>query len=57
MTTGELKQAILSIDQKVPDFDFLYAGRMIRANDKILSDFIKEDNLSLYTNAKGVHGG
>jgi hypothetical protein len=41
MTTGELKQTILSIDQTVSDFDFLYAGRMIRSNDKVLSDFIK----------------
>ena len=41
----------------VPDFDFLYAGKMIRSNDKVLEEFIKEDNLTLYTNAKGVHGG
>lgn len=57
MTTGELKYNLLQIDNTVPDFDFLYAGRMIRANDKVLGDFIKEDNLTLYTNAKGVHGG
>lgn len=57
MTTGELKYNILQIDKSVPDFDFLYAGRMIRSNDKVLQDFIKEDNLKLYTNAKGVHGG
>lgn len=36
MTTGELKASILQIDYSVPDFDFIYAGRMIRANDKIL---------------------
>lgn len=41
----------------MPDFDFLYCGRMIRSNDKILEDFINKDNLKLYTNAKGVHGG
>lgn len=57
MTTGELKYNILQTDHTVPDFDFLYAGRMIRSNDKVLQDFIKEDNLKLYTNAKGVHGG
>ena len=57
MSVGELKQVILSIDNTVPDFDFLYCGRMIRSNDKILGDFINTDNLKLYTNAKGVHGG
>jgi hypothetical protein len=57
MTVGELKYNLLQIDNSIPDFDFLYAGRMIRSNDKILHDFIKEDNLTLYTNAKGVHGG
>lgn len=36
MSVGELKQVILSIDDTVPDFDFLYCGRMIRSNDKIL---------------------
>jgi hypothetical protein len=36
MTTGELKYNILQFDSSVPDFDFLYAGRMIRANDKVL---------------------
>jgi len=36
MTVGELKYAILQIDTSVSDFDFLYAGRMIRANDKVL---------------------
>ena len=41
MTTGELKYNILQIDHTVPDFDFLYAGRMIRSNDKVLQDFIK----------------
>jgi hypothetical protein len=30
---------------------------MIRSSDKILEDFISLDNLKLYTNAKGVHGG
>ena len=48
---------ILAIDQAVPDFDFLYCGRMIRSNDKILGDFVTENCLKLYTNAKGVHGG
>ena len=57
MTTGQLKAIILSIDDTVPDFDFLYAGRMIRSNDKVLSDFINEQNMTLYTNSKGVHGG
>jgi hypothetical protein len=57
MTTGELKYNILQFDNRVPDFDFLYAGRMIRSNDKVLQDFIKLDNMTLYTNAKGVHGG
>ena len=57
MTTGELKLAILSIDTTVPDFDFLYAGRKITSNEKVLEDFINGDNLTLYTNAKGVHGG
>lgn len=36
MTIGELKLAILNVDNSVPDFDFLYAGRMIRSADKIL---------------------
>ncbi len=57
MTTGELKTHILQIDQRVPDFDFLYAGKMIRSNDKVLQDFITPPNMTLYTNAKGVHGG
>jgi hypothetical protein len=57
MTVGELKAVILSIDSTVPDFDFLYCGRMIRSNDKVLEDFINQDNMKLYTNAKGVHGG
>lgn len=57
ITTGQLKQEILQRDRTVPDFDFLYAGKMIRANDKVLGDFMKEENLTLYTNAKGVHGG
>lgn len=30
---------------------------MIRSTDKILEDFINVDNLTIYTNAKGVHGG
>jgi hypothetical protein len=30
---------------------------MIRNNDKILEDFINKDCMTLYTNAKGVHGG
>ena len=57
MTTGELKTAILQIDHTVPDFDFMYAGRMIRSSDKVLQDFITPPNMTLYTNAKGVHGG
>ena len=57
MTLGELKLAILSVDSTVPDFDFLYAGRMLRSADKVLGDFINEHNMTLYTNAKGVHGG
>lgn len=57
MTTGELKAQILQADSSVGDFDFIYAGRMIRANDKVLGEFIKADNLVIYTNAKGVHGG
>jgi hypothetical protein len=57
MTTGELKSVILSIDDTVPDFDFLYQGRMIRSNDKVLEDFVNKDCMTLYTNAKGVHGG
>lgn len=57
ITTGQLKAQILQIDFSVADFDFIYAGRMIRANDKILGDFIKSENLIIYTNAKGVHGG
>lgn len=40
MTVGELKLAILSIDSTIPDFDFLYAGRMVRSNDRVLGDFI-----------------
>jgi hypothetical protein len=36
MTVGELKLAILGVDSTVPDFDFLYAGRMIRTTDKLL---------------------
>lgn len=36
MTIAELKLAILSVDNTVPDFDFLYAGRMIRSADKVL---------------------
>jgi hypothetical protein len=36
MTVGELKLAILNVDSSVPDFDFLYAGRMIRSADKVL---------------------
>ncbi len=36
MTVGELKSVILTIDNAVPDFDFLYCGRMIRSNDKLL---------------------
>jgi hypothetical protein len=43
MTTGELKSVILSIDDTVPDFDFLYQGRMIRSNDKVLEDFVNKD--------------
>ena len=57
MTTGDLKAHILQIDHTVPDFDFIYAGRMIRANDKVLEDFVRADNMTIYTNAKGVHGG
>lgn len=57
MTIAELKLAILGVDSTVPDFDFLYAGRMIRSNDKILEEFINADNLTIYTNSKGVHGG
>ena len=57
MTIGELKSVVLTIDSTVPDFDFLYCGRMIRTNDKVLEDFIINDNLKLYTNAKGVHEG
>ena len=57
MTTGDLKAHILQIDHSVPDFDFIYAGRMIRANDKVLEDFVRADNMTIYTNAKGVHGG
>jgi hypothetical protein len=57
MTTGELKTHILQIDHTVPDFDFMYAGRMIRSSDKVLGDFIVPPNMTLYTNAKGVHGG
>lgn len=41
----------------MPDFDFLYAGRMIRSSDKVLEEFVNEDNLTIYTNSKGVHGG
>jgi hypothetical protein len=41
MTVGELKYNLLQIDNSLPDFDLLYAGRMIRSNDKILNDFIK----------------
>ena len=52
-----MKTHILQIDHSVPDFDFMYAGRMIRANDKVLGDFVVAPNLTLYTNAKGVHGG
>lgn len=36
MTTGDLKYNILQFDSTVPDFDFLYAGKMIRSNDKVL---------------------
>ncbi len=36
MSVGELKAVILSIDDTVTDFDFLYCGRMIRSSDKIL---------------------
>ena len=57
MSVGELKLVILNYDSTVPDFDFIYCGRMIRANDKILEDFINEEQLVIYTNAKGVHGG
>jgi hypothetical protein len=57
ITTGELKLQILQIDNSVPDFDFIYAGRMIRSNEKVLGDFINPDNMTIYTNAKGVHGG
>lgn len=57
MTVGELKLALLQLDSSVADFDFLYCGRVIRSADKVLGDFIKADNLTLYTNAKGVHGG
>ena len=57
MTTGDLKAHILKIDHSVPDFDFIYAGRMIRANDKVLEDFVRADNMKIYTNAKGVHRG
>ena len=57
MTTGELKTHILQIDQTVPDFDFMYAGKMVRGNDKILGNFITPPNLTIYTNARGVHGG
>ena len=57
MTTGQLKMHLLQIDHSVPDFDFMYAGRMIRSSDKVLQDFITPPNMTLYTNAKGVHGG
>ena len=57
MSVGELKATILQMDFTVPDFDFLYCGRMIRSTDKLLEEFINEDNMKLYTNAKGVHGG
>ena len=30
---------------------------MIRSSDKVLQDFITPPNMTLYTNAKGVHGG
>ena len=32
MSVGELKLTILSVDSSVPDFDFIYGGRMIRNN-------------------------
>lgn len=47
----------MTMDDTVPDFDFLYCGRMIRSSDKLLGDFITQNNMKLYTNAKGVHGG
>lgn len=36
LTLGELKEAILSLDDSVADFDFMYAGRMLRSSDKRL---------------------
>jgi hypothetical protein len=36
MTFGELKLAILNMDITIPDFDFLYAGRMIKDTNKML---------------------
>ena len=57
MTTGQLKAVILSIDNTVPDFSFLYAGRVIKSNEKVLGDFMDKNNMKLYTNANGVHGG
>ena len=37
MTVGELKYNLLQLDSSVPDFDFMYAGRMVRSSDKVLS--------------------
>lgn len=30
---------------------------MIRTSDKKLEEFVNDDNLTIYTNAKNVHGG
>jgi hypothetical protein len=41
ITTGQLKKMIVEVDGDVKDFDFLFAGRMIKSNDKVVKDLIE----------------
>lgn len=41
----------------VKDVDFIYRGKQLKDNNKLLKDVIDPANRNLFANAKGVHGG
>ena len=56
-TIGQLKQQIQSLDEDVPEYKLIYAGRVLKKENIPLSEILIDNNPTFFVNAAEVHGG
>lgn len=56
-TFKALKEQLKVLDSNLSDVKLIYAGRLIRNDDALISSYTTEDMATFYINQSQVHGG